>query len=140
MFSLSARTHGALLLLTELARLPADGRLRIAEVSAKLGISAAYLEEVAAKLKAAGLVEGKPGPGGGYRLAKPPKEISLETALEAVEGPVALVDCQKSGETCPVASACHAKGLWSAVQSSIRSSLQNLTIADALRPWHSARR
>jgi Rrf2 family protein len=47
-----------------------------------------YLEQIFQRLRRARLVDGKRGPGGGYRLARAPREISLCDVLEAVEGPL----------------------------------------------------
>jgi len=47
-----------------------------------------YLEQIFQRLRRARLVEGKRGPGGGYRLARPPAAISLCDIVEAIEGPL----------------------------------------------------
>lgn len=48
-----------------------------------------YLEQIFQRLRRARLVEGKRGPGGGYRLARSPGEITLLDVIEAIEGPLA---------------------------------------------------
>lgn len=47
-----------------------------------------YLEQIFQRLRRAGLVSGKRGPGGGYVLARGAAEITLKSIVEAVEGPV----------------------------------------------------
>jgi len=47
-----------------------------------------YLEQIFQRLRRARLVEGKRGPGGGYRLARAPGEITLLDVVEAIEGPL----------------------------------------------------
>jgi Rrf2 family iron-sulfur cluster assembly transcriptional regulator len=47
-----------------------------------------YLEQIFQRLRKAGLVTGKRGPGGGYVLARKLSEISLQQVFEAVEGPI----------------------------------------------------
>ncbi|MCL4683335.1 Rrf2 family transcriptional regulator [Myxococcota bacterium] len=49
-------------------------------------IPARYLEQIFQRLRRAGLVTGKRGPGGGYVLARPPAEITLCDVVVAVEG------------------------------------------------------
>ncbi len=46
-----------------------------------------YLEEIIAELRRAGLVVGKRGPRGGYRLARAPSDISVEEVLAALSNP-----------------------------------------------------
>jgi Rrf2 family iron-sulfur cluster assembly transcriptional regulator len=52
-------------------------------------IPSRYLEEIIGELRRAGLVVGKRGPRGGYRLARPPAEISLTDVLAALAAPPA---------------------------------------------------
>lgn len=47
-------------------------------------IPSRYLEEIIGELRKAGLVVGKRGPRGGYRLAKPPQEIAVSEILGAL--------------------------------------------------------
>ena len=55
-------------------------------------ISECYLEQLAAKLKKAGLVVSTRGAQGGYRLARPSSEISVGDVLRALEGSVNAVE------------------------------------------------
>lgn len=50
-------------------------------------IPARYLEEIIGELRRAGLVVGKRGPRGGYRLARPPAEIAVADVLAALVSP-----------------------------------------------------
>jgi Rrf2 family protein len=46
------------------------------------------LEQVFQRLRRAGLVTARRGPGGGHRLARAASEITLRDVVEAVEGPI----------------------------------------------------
>lgn len=50
-------------------------------IAEKQGIPSRYLEEIIGELRKAGFVVGKRGPRGGYRLARPPSEISVSDVL-----------------------------------------------------------
>lgn len=63
-----------------------------------------YLAKVLQQLAAAGLVEGRRGVGGGYRLAKPPSAIRLLDAVNAVT-PIRRI------ETCPLGLSRHGSNL-----------------------------
>ena len=63
--------------------------VRMREIGARQGIPARYLEQIFQRLRRAGLVTSKRGPGGGYLLARPAAEITLRHVVEAVEGPLA---------------------------------------------------
>ena len=59
---------------------------QIADIAQSCEIPRKYLEQVLLDLKNAGLVESKKGQHGGYRLARPPHQISLAQAIAAVQG------------------------------------------------------
>lgn len=66
-----------------------DGEpLQVRVISERQGIPVRYLEQIFRRLRRAGVVDSKRGPGGGYTLARPAREITLLDVLEAVEGPL----------------------------------------------------
>jgi Rrf2 family transcriptional regulator, iron-sulfur cluster assembly transcription factor len=60
----------------------------LVEVGQRQAIPARYLEQIFQKLRKAGLVTSKRGPGGGYTLARKPDEIDLAEVVRAVQGDV----------------------------------------------------
>jgi len=82
---LSTKGRYAMVALADLALAKADELVSLAEISKRQDISLPYLEQLFVKLRRAGLVEAVRGPGGGYRLAKPPAEIRVSEIMEAVE-------------------------------------------------------
>jgi Rrf2 family protein len=56
-------------------------------IADRQAIPSRYLEEIIGELRKAGLVVGKRGPRGGYRLAKPPHEIAVADVLRALTTP-----------------------------------------------------
>ncbi len=65
-----------------------EAPVQVRVIGERQAIPARYLEQIFQRLRRAGLVQGKRGPGGGYRLERPPKEISLRDVVEAIEGPL----------------------------------------------------
>lgn len=63
--------------------------IQIRAIADRQAIPPRYLEQIFVRLRRAGLVDSKRGPGGGYRLARPAAEITLCEIVEAVEGPLA---------------------------------------------------
>lgn len=56
-------------------------------IAERQAIPSRYLEEIIGELRKAGLVIGKRGPRGGYKLAKPPGEIAVSDVLRALASP-----------------------------------------------------
>jgi len=62
--------------------------VQIRVISERQAIPARYLEQIFQRLRRAGLVRSKRGPGGGYTLARASDEISIREIIEALEGPL----------------------------------------------------
>lgn len=124
LFHVNERQHSAVLFLAALAKNP-EVFQAIGDVAKELHMSAGYLEEIVTALKQAGLIEGKKGPGGGYRMAKKPEEVTAFDVLVAVEGPLELVPCQRGGG-CPIEHGCSSKKVWSVLQTAMRDSLASI--------------
>src|SRR4051795_12837515 len=84
-------------LLVELGRHGSqEGRAGIVSLKAIAeaeGLPLAYLERIVALLKKAELVESQRGAHGGYRLARPAADITMDEAVLALEGVVAPMAC-----------------------------------------------
>ncbi len=102
------------------------------------GLPLAYLERIAALLKKAELVASTRGAHGGYVLARPAEDITMDQVVLALEGAVAPMDCffddregrvacSRHGEE---SNACATKLLWTRVQIGVIRSLQRTTLAE----------
>lgn len=70
----------------DLAYHGADRPTPVQEIGERQGIPGRYLEQIFQRLRRAGLVVSKRGPGGGYQLGRSPAEITLADVVRAVEG------------------------------------------------------
>ena len=66
-----------------------------AKLAAAFDLPASYLNKQLQALARAGLVTSTSGPRGGFRLAKPAKQITLLDVVEAIEGPDDAFRCQE---------------------------------------------
>jgi Rrf2 family transcriptional regulator, cysteine metabolism repressor len=97
-----------------------------------------YLEHLVAKLREAGLVTSVRGAHGGYRLARPPAQIEMLEVVQALEGPIAPMECfNDSPEGRVLCSheadgdhACATKLLWTRVHGGITKALAGTTLAE----------
>ena len=78
-----------------LAALPDDQALSASRLAEYHDVPPAYLAKALQAMAAAGIVESRPGPAGGYRLARPPADISLLEVVEAVDGPGRAFRCSE---------------------------------------------
>lgn len=129
LFRVSERNHFGMIFMTQLAALAEGEFLSVKDAAKGMGMAEGYLEEVSGSLKKAGLVAGRQGPGGGYRLAKGAEEISAEDIVVALEGPVVLVSCLES-HGCPVQEKCQSKNLWGFLQKDVLATLRKTKLSD----------
>ena len=78
---LSTKGRYGMRAMLDLALCPEGDPVSISSIASRQHISEAYLEQLMAKLKKAGLIESQRGATGGYRLARKKEEISVGTTL-----------------------------------------------------------
>ena len=89
--NLSTKGRYAMVALVDLAQQPDGALTSLGYISGRQDVSLPYLEQLFVKLRRAGLVDSVRGPGGGYRLARPPSEIRVSDVLEAVDETVSAM-------------------------------------------------
>ena len=114
--------------LVELAAHP-DGPISVRVVADRQRFSSKYLEQILNALRAAGLVRAVRGMRGGYTVAKPPATINLRDVYEALEGPVAPVECLDH-YCCPMEDVCPTRQTWLEIKESVEGLLERTTIQD----------
>ena len=93
MFSVSTKSRYGLRALIELARSSEGKPVSLSELADKQDISKKYLESIFRMLQKKGIIRSSRGASGGYSLARDPENVILLEILEAVEGPIHLLDC-----------------------------------------------
>ena len=88
---------------TVLAALPSDQALPAARLAEYHEVPPAYLAKHLQALTAAGIARSVPGPRGGYRLARPPAEVSVLDVVLAVEGDDRAFRCSEIRQRGPAA-------------------------------------
>ena len=83
----------------------------LADIADRQAISLSYLEQLFAQLRREGIVYSVRGPGGGYKLEKEPKEITVGMIIAAVNENVDVTKCKGSGN-CRNDSRCLTHTLW----------------------------
>lgn len=131
----TARVDYALRAMAELAAAWDKGGKSVkgAYISGSQGIPKKFLENILFDLKRAGLVKTQRGAGGGYQLAQAPGEVTLADVIRAVEGPLANVRGEWPEDVSYEGSARSLRGVWIALRASMRSVLEEVTLADLVR-------
>ena len=86
---ISATAHYGLMSAGCIAEQTDEGWVMANPISAKYDIPLECLFKILQRMVRANILLSKRGPGGGYTLARPAKEITLLEIIEAVDGPIA---------------------------------------------------
>ncbi|WP_105382017.1 RrF2 family transcriptional regulator [Neorhizobium alkalisoli] len=136
---LSEGIEQAIHCMTMLSGVSEGGVLSAAALAEFHGVSTSYLLKHLQALSGAGLVSTVPGPKGGYRLAKRPKEITLLDIVLAVEGPAPAFRCAEIRQRGPnplpgryFAKPCGINAAMLKAEKAYRAELAKVSIADIL--------
>jgi Rrf2 family protein len=135
----STKAEYGVRLMIELGRQPGSTPISLNSVAEAERLPLSYLEHLVAKLRKAGLVTSTRGAHGGYRLAKPASEITMDAVVQALEGQIAPMECFHetpegrvlcSHEEDNSAGGCATKLLWTRVQNGVTKALAGTTLAE----------
>jgi Rrf2 family protein len=89
-----------------------------------------FLEHILLELKHHGIVRARRGAKGGYWLARPADDVTIAEIVRAVEGPIAHVQSTPPEAIEYRGNSQHLQEVWIAVRASLRSVLEEVTLAD----------
>jgi Rrf2 family protein len=114
-----------------------DAMVQIKEISEQDKIPGKYLEQILLALKNAGMLQSRMGIGGGYYLARQPRDISLGQIVRVLDGPLAPIRCvsQMAYESCgcPDERTCGLRMVMGDVRNAIADILDKTTLEDVTR-------
>jgi len=131
---LSTKGRYAVMAMTDLARHSEGRAVSLAEIATRQEISLAYLEQLFARLRRAGLVRSVRGPGGGYKLAHTAAETRISEIVLAVDEPLRATRCKGHSAMGCMAKGerCLTHGLWEALGEKIEQYLASISLEDVI--------
>lgn len=125
---LPTRVRYGIRAMVELAKQPEHKPISLRELGQNQGISAKYLQQMAAALKIGGLIDSVRGAEGGYRLTRPAEQITAWDICRVLGIPPDPVECVNTN-TCPRQSCCVAHELWADMADAIGTALKSRNLA-----------
>jgi Rrf2 family protein len=107
-----------------------EGPATAEQLAADQDLPPRFLGAILADLRRAGLVASQRGAEGGYRLARPARDITLAEVIRTLDGPLAEVRGFRPEATHYDGAAEHLRLVWVAVRASLRKVLENVSLAD----------
>ena len=132
---LSTKGRYAVMAMVDLACQSPDAAVPLAAIADRQEIPLAYLEQIFARLRQAGLIRSVRGPGGGYLLARAAELLTVADIMTASEEPLKMTRCDshsKSGCLTPK-TRCLTHDLWAGLSAQIQHYLEGITLAEVAR-------
>lgn len=130
---LSTKARYAVRAMTELSYSYQQGPVLLRDIARRQQISAKYLEQLMAPLRACGLLYTMRGSKGGYVLGRDPEKVTLYEVITVVEGSLAPVPCVDNSSLCDRVEFCAAREVWERLKDKIAGELQSVSLADLAR-------
>lgn len=116
-----------------LASMEGDKPVPIRYIAEKENLSPEFLEQIFFRLKKAGIIYSTRGAGGGFKLNKEPKDITLLDIMTSVGEDINLSPCETSKDSvCDRIETCKTTALWQKGTEMMRNYFQTITLEDAL--------
>jgi Rrf2 family protein len=128
--SLSLRGDYAVRAMVALATLDGQGPVSARRIADRMAIPGRFLPHVLADLSRGGLVVGRPGRGGGYRLARAATAIDLLSILDAADDRTADPRCVLRGGPCAPDGRCAVHDAVADATRAMRTSLAGTSLAE----------
>lgn len=131
---ISTRGRYALRVLLDLAEHGSDKYIPMKSVAERQALSLKYIEKIMSVLSKNKLIEGIHGKGGGYKLARAPREYTVGEILRLTEGDLAPVACLENGASpCERADKCKTLPMWIKFHQLSNEFFDGITLEDLLR-------
>ncbi len=118
-----------------LATLPTGESAMGQEIATANNIPKKFLDAILLELRNAGMLRSKKGPGGGYALAKTPREIRIGHIIRTLDGPLAPINCASKSayvpcQDCQDLQSCAVRITMSKVRDAMSDILDGMTLQD----------
>lgn len=123
----------ALRAMAHLAMMPPGSSARARDLSAATGIPSDYVSKVLRRMVRAGLLLSQKGHGGGFKLARPPEEITFADILHSVDEPLDQERCAFGWGACGTHAPCPLHEAYSRLKRGVWRWAQETTLADVSR-------
>src|SRR5690606_15627503 len=131
MIRISKLTDYALVIMAQICNTPLD-LVQAADIADKTQISRPTAAKVLKILAKNGFLESTRGATGGYKLRGSPDTISVANIIQAIEGPLAIMQCALGTQDCSIYNSCTISTPWSKINQVIVTALDTIKLRDLL--------
>ena len=138
MFRLSKITDYGIVILAHLAKAEPLATHNAREVANDVDLPFPVVGKILKSLARRGMLESRRGSKGGYALRRNPHDVSVADMVCALEGPVALTECNVGPQLCQHEQTCPVRDPWHVINRVVEVALSKITLADLIDPAFSS--
>jgi FeS assembly SUF system regulator len=129
MLRISKLADYATMIMVRSARSPNES-LTAKKIAQDMRLQQPTVSKILKLLAKAKLLNSQRGVQGGYKLSKAANEITVADIIAAIDGQIALTECNHDLSTCDLASSCSTKDSWKLINHAIYQVLSEMSLAD----------
>lgn len=103
------------------------------EIAEQVAVAQPTVAKLLKKLTQSKLLISHRGANGGYHLAQPPEKITIADLISALEGPIAITECNMGHDYCATAMLCTVKAPWLKINQIVTRALQSITLSELIQ-------
>ena len=134
MIRMARLTDYGILLMTCVARQRDHSPHSARELASMAHLPVPTVSKILKELARQGLLTGQRGVKGGFRLARPSKEITVADIVSALEGPIAFTECGSDPGSCDLEDSCIVRSNWKKINNAVRGALEGITLFEMSHP------
>jgi Rrf2 family protein len=129
MLKLTKKVEYAMQALLTLDHLPPGKTMTVKALVHQAKLPQALMGKILQSLNRAGIVISIQGVNGGYKLNRALADITMNDLIEAVDGPIGIVDCLGIDAECDSISSCNLRTPFARIQADITHYFLNISMA-----------
>jgi FeS assembly SUF system regulator len=123
-----------IVILTHLARRGSTSS-NARDIAREVRLPLPVVSKILKTLAQQGILESRRGIKGGYGLSRRPEEISVGEIIRALEGPIAVTECNdRAGGGCNLETGCAVRTNWHLINRALHQALETITLAEMTQP------
>lgn len=128
MLRIGKLTDYGIVLLAHFAKRAPGATATARELAAATELPFPAVGKVLKALGQAGILHSQRGAKGGYALARPAASIDVAEIIEALEGPIALMECSAGPGHCGQEASCPVRDPWQRIHGTLRETLSRVSL------------
>lgn len=128
MLRISKLTDYGIVLLANFAQEGSGSTRNAREMAEATDLPFPVVSKMLKTLTAARLLESQRGARGGYSLTRQPEQVTVAEIIEALEGPIALMECTAGPGHCEKEPHCQVREPWVRINRAIHQTLERVTL------------